>query len=843
MRRLPILLALFALSSSLDAADVVVLPKSLHLAAALNPATSQFGDEFYNFPAIFGGRAHPGATYQSGRLEFWFTPPVNGITHFKVTYDGVGTPDGIVFPGGQTYDLLDNRVFNNPLFESGGDLDLATGNISNFSMHSIFQNSTIARVTKNIRIPFGFVSDYPPTSLPISYPFTDKPEVSTSVRFHLDTYGNITGFEFAAFSVAPVTLFPRLGIFPPFSFGDSSQFYFANPTGCLPNAPPQNCINDQNNPDGVKLASNAFFHPHFNLYTDELKEMPATTPIPPCQPKAIASGNGLVAVSGKLYQVGGFDGTSATGLVQIYDPGANQWGPGASMTTPVMAAQSAAMGSKIFVAGGFSPSSGAYTNLLQVFVPSTNSWGLAHPAPLAVGGGVAAAVNNKLYVIGGWTADRTGTPALTGQVQIYDPVADSWSSGAAAPLATAGSASAVVGSRIYIINGRIAGDTVTNRIFIYDTSADAWQELSKPSPVGVYEASAGYLNNRIYLVGGRQTVDGAVQQLLQTYELALGEWRKGLEPLLPTAAGTAVVLDGKLYIAGGRIMTGADAPPGMVTDQVQSYDPGLGWNICNSHPLFTSAMVMNEAAGSVAPAILSPGTRTVISGFNFSDSVVDAPPFRLDTGLTTDLPTSLNGISVRVDGNPAPIIRVGPRQVEFQVPQNVRMPDLIAPANPPRFALEVIKEGSLGQQPAVQIPLEFVSPGIYVSNYNEFRYTRYLDGAMAIARRPDGTMVYSNNPTHVGEVITLRMTGLGTVSPQLQNGERAGTTPPQPDSPLTATIGGLSADIVSAALKTGDVGIYEVQVKVPSNCPTGNNVPVLLTVAGIQSNRAVIAVR
>ena len=322
-------------------------------------------------------------------------PDPTNTAHFTMSYDGSGTSDGIVFPGGQTYDLLDNRVFNNPLFASEGDLDLKTGKIANFSVRSIFQNSTIARVTKNIRIPFGFVSDYPPTDLPIGRPFTDKPPVSTTASFHFDSYGNITGFEFAGFSVAPVTLFPRLGIFPPFSFGENGNFYFANPNGCVANAPPQNCLNDQNNPNGILLAANGFFHPHFNLYTDELVEAPASTVAPPCQLKGIASGNGLVAVNGKLYQVGGFDGSDASAMVQAYDPAVNQWGAAAPMGTPVMAAQSVAIGSRIYVVGGFLPGIGKSANLVQVFDPATNSWSVRNPAILVVSGAAAAQVNGK----------------------------------------------------------------------------------------------------------------------------------------------------------------------------------------------------------------------------------------------------------------------------------------------------------------------------------------------------------------------------------------------------------------------------------------------------------------
>lgn len=838
MKKLLLLFILFTVSSCLYAADVI-LPKSLRLAGALNATKSQFGDEFYNFPAIYQGRARPGSTYQSGRIEFQFSPPADNTAHFKMFYDGNGTSDGIAFPGGQTYDLLDNRVFNNPLFASEGDLDLKTGKISNFSVHSIFQNSTIARVTKNIRIPFGFVSDYPPTDLPVDLPFTDKPQVSTTASFHFDSYGNITGFEFVGYTVAPVTLFPRLGIFPPFSFGESGNFYFANPTGCTAGAPPQNCLNDQNNPNGVQLSANAFFHPHLNLYADELLEVPASTLAPPCQLKGITSGNGLVAVDGKLFQLGGFDGSDTSAMVQVYDPAVNQWGTAAPMGTAVMAAQGVAIGSRIYVVGGFSPGIGKSANQLQVFDPATNGWSVLNPAPMVVSGAAAAAVGGKMYVIGGWTNTLTGNPTLSNKTQIYDPAADSWSFGSSAPLATAGSSAVAIGSKIYLINGRVDGDAVTNRVFVYDTSADAWQELSQQTPTGVYEATAGYVNNRIYLVGGRRTVDGASEQLLQTYEFADNSWRKGLEPLLPTAAASATVFDGKLYVVGGRVMSGTDDAPGMVTNQVQTYDPGLGWGVCNSHPLFTSATVLNAAAGMVAPTDLSPGSRAVILGFNFANSVYDAPQLRLDNGLTTDFPTTLHGISVRVDGNPAPIVRVSPRQVEFQIPYNIDA----STSKRWRVALELFKEGSPAQQPAIQIPLLAAGPGIYVINYNEFRYTRYLDGATAIARNQNGTLIYPNNPTHPGQVITLRMTGLGGISPKLQNGERAGTSAPQPVLPVTVTIGGISANVVSASLKTGDIGVYEVQVTVPSNSPTGNNIPVNVTVAGVKSNQAVIAIR
>jgi uncharacterized protein (TIGR03437 family) len=229
----------------------------------------------------------------------------------------------------------------------------------------------------------------------------------------------------------------------------------------------------------------------------------------------------------------------------------------------------------------------------------------------------------------------------------------------------------------------------------------------------------------------------------------------------------------------------------------------------------------------------------VVLGFNFADSVADAPGIRLENGLTTDLPTTLHGITVRLDGKAVPLLRVAPRQVEFVIPYNQE-----ADASKIRKAtLELIKEGSTAQQPAVEIPLLAVAPAIYVYNYNEFRYLTYLEGATAVARNQDGTLNYPENPAQPGQVVTLRMTGLGAVNPALPAGERALSPLPRPVLPLNATIGGKTANNISAFLATGEAGVYEVRVTVPSDSPRGNNVPVEVAIGGVKSNVAMISVR
>ncbi|MBI3941337.1 MAG: hypothetical protein HY315_10935 [Acidobacteria bacterium] len=838
MKKSVALLVLLGFCCSLYGA--IVLPASRRLAGPLDSAESAFGDEFFNFPAFYRGRAVPGKTRLSGWIEFRFDEPVGKKVEFSVLFNGVGIDDGIAFPGGQTYRLVRNRAFNSELVDSRGTLDLETGAVE-IEIHALFQNSVIASVDKNIRIPFGFPNDYPPVDLPIPLPFSDRPRVFREGKFSADSGGRITGFEFRGETIAPVTVFPKLGLFPPFAFGDQGRFYFANPTGCLPGFPPQNCPSDETNPDGILLPDSAFFHPHFELVTFELREIPGEIPDPPCQPSAVTHGAGLVAVGGRLYQLGGFDGSPVTNQVQIYNAAANRWERGAPMPLAVTASQSAVVGNRIYAVGGWIWSDAAPTGVVQVLDADIGRWTVASPAPIAVAQAGAGAVGNSIYVIGGWTSDAQGRLLLSQDVQIYDTVADTWRQGARAPLAVAGASLVAVGESLYQVGGRVAGDQVTNRVFIYNTRTNSWS--SGPLMLrAVYDASAGFLAGRIYLVGGRLSLDGPTDdQRMQILELSQNAWRDGHEAPVSTTGSGAAILNRKFYVAGGRTMVGADTAPGGLSNVVQLYDPALGWTVCNSRPVFTSIDVLSAAAGTVAPIDLSPGARAVILGRNLANSTETAPFVRLEEGIfTADVTTRLNGVQVLVDRIPAPIFSVSPTRVEFQIPYSV----VASSRNRRKVPLAYLKEGSAEQQPPLEIPVLAAAPGIYVHHYGEHREVTFLEGASAVARNSDGMLNHPSHPARPGETVAIQVTGLGLVSPTLENGEHGdGETPNETIFSPRVTIGGRAAQIVSSTLAPREVGIYELRVIVPLDSPRLNNVPVIVTVAGVQSNRAALSVR
>jgi uncharacterized protein (TIGR03437 family) len=94
------------------------------------------------------------------------------------------------------------------------------------------------------------------------------------------------------------------------------------------------------------------------------------------------------------------------------------------------------------------------------------------------------------------------------------------------------------------------------------------------------------------------------------------------------------------------------------------------------------------------------------------------------------------------------------------------------------------------------------------------------------------------------ESIEIFCTGLGPVTNQPPAGSAAGSSPLS----LTTTtpfvnIGGAPAAVSFSGLAPGFVGLYQVNAQVPAGVPTGDAVPVVVTIGGIISNSVTIAVQ
>jgi len=104
--------------------------------------------------------------------------------------------------------------------------------------------------------------------------------------------------------------------------------------------------------------------------------------------------------------------------------------------------------------------------------------------------------------------------------------------------------------------------------------------------------------------------------------------------------------------------------------------------------------------------------------------------------------------------------------------------------------------------------------------------------------------VPGSRPALRGEFISIYGTGLGAVSNQPATGAAAQANPPSvTTSTPTVTIGGILAPVSFSGLAPGAVGLYQVNVQVPTGTPAGNAVPVTLSIGGVTSNTVTIAVQ
>ncbi len=181
-----------------------------------------------------------------------------------------------------------------------------------------------------------------------------------------------------------------------------------------------------------------------------------------------------------------------------------------------------------------------------------------------------AELGGKMYVIGGYPPGRIPSNV----VQVYDPTTSSWTLGPTAPAALHHSVAIPVDGRLFLIGGeRLGAGTGQPEIYLddvyeLDVAAGAW--LPRASmPTARSGGGAGVIEGKIYVAGGRppRGNDFAV------YDPVADEWEE--LPDLPTARNHLAVdaIGGKLYVAGGRFDAGTG---GALTAVLEIFDPATG---------------------------------------------------------------------------------------------------------------------------------------------------------------------------------------------------------------------------------------------------------------------------
>lgn len=280
------------------------------------------------------------------------------------------------------------------------------------------------------------------------------------------------------------------------------------------------------------------------------------------------TGAGAAVVNGIVYVIGGSQryNTSDTGFsymsinsTEAYDPATDTWVDKAPMPTSRDGLGAAVFQGKIYCFGGRNVSKdySISTNVNEVYDTETDSWETKTPMPTARSGLQANEVDEKIYLIGGRIESESSSIAeKSAQVEIYDPVTDTWAIGSPIPTAVAGYASAVLDGKIYVISGVARSSTRTNLTQIYDPKTDEWS-FGAPIPMSVTAAAAGATTGTkaakaIYVIGGSNaTYPLSGQYTNQVYFPETNSWSVAASMPIDRAGLSVTVVNDTLYAIGG----------------------------------------------------------------------------------------------------------------------------------------------------------------------------------------------------------------------------------------------------------------------------------------------------
>ena len=211
------------------------------------------------------------------------------------------------------------------------------------------------------------------------------------------------------------------------------------------------------------------------------------------------------------------------------------------------------------------------------------------------------------------------------------------------------------------------------------------------------------------------------------------------------------------------------------------------------------------------------------------------------------LPKTLGGVTLSVGGSlsfdatagkwnysstgavQAPLLFVGPNQINFQIPPG------IAPGS--AVAAQLTKPD--GTTLLTTLNITATAPGIFTVLQNG-------QGQAAVLNQDNSQKLLGANPAARGSVIQIYATGGGETTPSLLPGEAAAAS----GNPLvltnaqpTVTIGGQQATVQFSGMAPGYVGLWQINAQIPQTVTPGNAVPLVVNAGGAATNTVTIAVQ
>jgi uncharacterized protein (TIGR03437 family) len=247
-------------------------------------------------------------------------------------------------------------------------------------------------------------------------------------------------------------------------------------------------------------------------------------------------------------------------------------------------------------------------------------------------------------------------------------------------------------------------------------------------------------------------------------------------------------------------------------------------------PVISASGIVSGGLSTPALTTVAPNAIATIFGEKFAPAGTARQVGQQDL-VNGKLPTNLIGACAIFGTELAPILGVYPGQLNVQVPQ--------LPPGP--TTVQVITNCGTPQSQTSNtgmVTVEAAAPEFfyYVHTANGRNPIAAIDAVTHDAVGAPGLVAGSNfTPAQRGELLTLFGTGFGATDPSYGPGELPGGAA-QVTAPVSITFGGVklaAADILYVGV-TSNAGLYQVNLRVPSQVPDGNQ-SLTITIGGVAS--------
>jgi uncharacterized protein (TIGR03437 family) len=329
--------------------------------------------------------------------------------------------------------------------------------------------------------------------------------------------------------------------------------------------------------------------------------------------------------------------------------------------------------------------------------------------------------------------------------------------------------------------------------------------LNYPGGINVDRAGNIYFNDDLNFRTRKITTGGTISTIAGTGTAGFsGDGGPAVDAELNGQFGVSLDIRGNVYIAdsvNNRIREIYATPP----------DPAV-------------SLVLNASAYGAFTSV-APGSWVEIYGTDLAPVTAgwSAADFN-----GNHAPTTLDGVSASIAGQPAFVDYISPTQVNVQLPSN------IATGGP----LELTLKNGAVTSASVSITVNATAAGLlappsFKVGGNQYVVAQHLDGTYVL---PTGAISgLTSSPAQPGETIVIYGVGFGSVTPNIPAGQLV-TESNQLSASFQMLFGKTSAKLPYFGLAPSEVGVYQFDVVVPS---VANNdlVPLTFNLGGVASTQ------